>query len=805
MIDTLRQDLRYALRALRRNPGFTLAAVLTLALGIGANSAIFSLVNGVLLRELPYPEPARLMTVWGHYPSTGRSTVSLPDYVDWREGTRTFAELAARYGRTLNLGGGEGFDGEPEQVASDLVTPNFFRTVGVALALGRAFVEEEGRAGAPEVAVLSHGLWRRRFAADPAILGRSVVLNGRPFTVVGVAPEGFRFLRDVDVWTPLRVDMSTQRRSEFLTVVGRLRPGVTPVQAKADMDAVARRLAERYPETNASWTSLEVLPLKEYLVGDVRRPLLVFSGAVALVLLIACANVANLLLARASGRSREIAVRLALGAGRPRLVRQLLTESALLALLGAATGLVLAVWATRGLQVAAARLVPRLDEVQVDGTVILFSLGLAVVTGLLFGLAPALRLAGGPLATTLRDGTRSVGGGRLARFRSGLVLGEVALAVILLVGAGLLLQSFERLTRVNLGFRPEGVLTYGLVLPSAVYGDDAQLPALYERILERTRALPGVRSASMASELPMGGANYITFQIEGRTPPADVGEDLQPFAVSPGHFATLGIPLRRGRLLETGDAAGAPDVAVVNEELVRRFFGGGDPIGRRISVDGTGEGAPRWMTIVGVVGDVAQEAVTAAPYPQVYAPLAQSPVRTVAVAVRTEGAPMALARAARGALAAAEPGLPPRDVRTLEERVGDTIAMPRVSAVVFSLFAAVALALAAIGLYGVLAYTVTQRTREIGIRLALGAAGSEVLRLVLWQGMRPALAGIVVGLLAALATTRLMGSLLYGVGATDPLTFVAVPLFLATVALAAIWIPARRAAHVDPMIALRAE
>jgi putative ABC transport system permease protein len=796
-MDTLLQDLRYALRALRRSPGFTVAAVLTLALGIGANSAIFSLVHGVLLRGLPYPESARLMTVWGHYPATGRSSVSLPDWRDWRDGNRTFAELAARYGRTLNLAG----QGDPEQVASDMVSTNFFRTLGVAPALGRGFLEEEGRTGAADVAVLSHRLWQRRFAGDPGVVGRAVSLNGRPYAVVGVAPAGFRFMRDVDVWTPLPVDEpNAPRRAEFLTVVGRLKPGVTQAQAKADMDLVAGRLARAYPETNAGWTALEVLPLKEYLVGDVRRALVLFSAAVALVLLIACANVANLLLARASGRAREIAVRLALGAGRGRLVRQLLTESALLALLGGAAGLLLAVWAVEALQAAAGRLVPRLDEVRIDGVVVLFSLALSVATGLLFGLAPALRLSGGSLSATLRDGTRSAGSGRLARFRNGLVLGEVALAVVLLVGAGLLLQSFARLTRVDLGFRPEGVLTYGVVLPSAAYGEDPQLLAVYERILERTRAVPGVRDAALASDLPMGGASYLAFDIEGRTPVPEAQEDLQPFAVTPGWFRTLGIPLRRGRLLEPRDAAGAPFVAVVNEELARRYFPGTDPIGRRISLDGT-----RWLTIVGVVGDVAQEGVTAAPYPQLYQALAQFPRRTVAAAIRAEGEPMALAGATRRALAAAAPGVPPRDVRTLEERAGDTIAMPRVSAVVLALFAAVALALAAIGLYGVLAYTVVQRHREIGIRLALGAAGGEVLRLILWQGMRPALAGIAVGLLGALAATRLMRSLLYGVGATDPLTFAAVPLFLCTVALAAIWIPARRAAHVDPMIALREE
>ncbi|HEY0970925.1 MAG TPA: ABC transporter permease [Gemmatimonadales bacterium] len=798
-MEALLQDVRYALRTLRRNIGFTAAAVLTLALGIGANAAIFGIVNGVLLRPLPYAEPDRLVMMWGTYPEFGRTSTSLPDFLDWREGAASFESMAASHGGTYNLTG----TGEPEQLTASRVTANFFGTLGVHPVLGRGFLPDEDRGG-DNVAVLSHGLWRRRFGGDPSILGRAIQLSGQPYTVVGVAPEGFRFMDEVDLWTPTNLDMEVPRRAEFLTVFGRLRPGVTVERADAELAGVLARLAREFPQTNATIGS-EVVSMHTDFVGDVRTALLVFSGAVGLVLLIACANVANLLLARATAREREMAVRTAIGAGRGRIVRQLLTESVVIALLGAALGLAIAVAGVALLRGSQAELLPRIQEVRVDGAVVLFALALAVATGILFGLAPALRLSRGAVHDSLKEGARGATGGAAARIRNALVLSEVALALVLLVGAGLLVRSFERLNQVDLGFDPGSVLTYELLLPSAKFEDVEQLPVAYDELLERTRAIPGVSAVAVSNNLPMGGAGYLSFTIEGRTPPPDAFEDIQPFNVTPGHFSVLRIPLRAGRLIEARDAAGAPPVAVVNEELVRRFLDGRDPIGRRITFGDPSNPETTWMTIVGVVGNVAQEGVTAAPYPQLYRSLHQFPGRGVFVSMRTAGDPDAVAGAARRALRALDPELPLTDLMTMEQRVSADLARPRVSVALLGVFAGIALLLAAIGIYGVISYAVAQRTREIGIRMALGASTADVRRLVVRQGMAPALIGIAVGVVGALAVTRVMSSLLYGVSATDPVTFVGVPVVLAVIALAAAYVPARRATLVEPVNALRAE
>ncbi|MFL5578190.1 MAG: ABC transporter permease [Gemmatimonadaceae bacterium] len=807
-MDSLLQDLRFAARGLLRRPGFTAAVVATLALGIGANAAIFSVVNAVLLRPLPYGDPDRLVMVWGRYPDFGRTGTSLPDFTDWRAGTTgSFAEMAAWHGTLFNLTG----QGEPEQLRADRVSANFFPALGVRPALGRGFLPEEEKVGGDDdVVVLSHALWQRRFAGDPRVVGQSIDLSGRKYTVVGVAPRGFRFFQDVDLWAPLRADTATmmaQRRSEYMNVFGRLRPGVSVERARADLAAVEKRLAAEYPQTNAALQT-EVLSMKEDLVQAVRPALLVFSAAVGLVLLIACANVANLLLARAAAREREVAVRVALGAGRGRLVRQLLTESVLTALLGGAVGLLLAVWGVSALRAASpAGLLPRLGEVRIDPSVIAFALVLAVATGFLFGLAPALRLAGGALHDALKEGSRGASGGAVTRFRNALVLGEVAVAVVLLVGAGLLIRSFERLNRVDPGFQPANVLSYGVVLPRAKYGEIDEVPAVYARLLERTRGIPGVRAAAASGNLPMQGSGYVTFAIEGgpeRTQGQQT-EDLQPFVVTPDYFRVLGIPLRRGRLIEARDVAGAPRVAVINEEMARRYFAGRDPLGLRVTFGDPADTAAAWYTVVGVVGDVAQEGLTARPYAQLYRALDQVPQRSVWISMRTAGDPMAVAGAARAALGAVDPQLPLNDLRTMEDRIAQDIARPRVSVALLACFSAVALVLAAIGIYGVVAYTVAQRTREIGIRMALGARPDGVLRLVLRQGLAPVAAGVGVGLAASLAATRVMHSLLYGVSATDPLTFVAVALFLGAVALAATWLPARRATRVDPLAALRYE
>jgi putative ABC transport system permease protein len=799
-------DLRYALRALRRAPGFTLAVILTLALGIGANSAVFSVVHNVLLRPLPYGDPERLVTIYGRYPEFGRTSTSLPDFQDLRTGTRSFEEMAARYGSGFVLTG----EGEPERVVADRVTANFLSTLGVRPVLGRAFLPEEEQVGGDDrVVILSHGYWQRRFGSDEQIIGRQITLSGFPFTVVGVAPAGFHFARDVDLWAPARADTTLPRRAEFLDLVARLKPGVTVQQADADVAAVLRRMAEQYPATNANLRS-EVIGLQDDLVGGVRPALFAFLGAVGLVLLIACANVANLLLARAAVREREVAVRMALGAGRGRLIRQLLTESTVLALLGGVAGLALATWGVAAIRVTSVQVLPRQTEIGVNAVVVVFSLALAAGTGLLFGLVPALRLSRGPLQGALREGSRGSTGGALARLRSALVLGEVALALVLLVGAGLLIRSFEKLTKVDLGFEPTGVLTYDLTFPSAKFREAAQLPALYDAVLARTRTLPGVRSAALSADLPMSGASYVAFSIAGRPPrqtrTGAAPEDVQPFAVSPGYFRTLGIPLRRGRLLEAGDGPQAPSVAVINEEMARRFFDDGrDPIGTRITFGDPANPATNWFTVVGVVGNVAQEGVTAKPYAQLYRPIHQLPSRGVFVSLRTDRDLVLLAPAAREAVRAVDRDLLVDDIQPLESRVTKSIARPRLSVLLLSGFSAIALVLAAVGIYGVVAYTVAQRTREIGVRMALGADPANVQRLVVRQGMRPALVGIGVGLAAALAASRLIASLLFGVSALDPVTFVLVPLFLAAIALLATYLPARRATHVAPTVALQSE
>jgi predicted permease len=798
-------DLRYALRALRRSPGFTLAVILTLALGIGANSAIFSVVYGVLLRPLPYGSPDRIVLLYGRYPQFGRTGTSLPDFIDWRAGSRSFEQLAARHNGSFVLTG----EGEPERVVADRVTANFFATFGVRPVLGRAFLPDEERMGGDDrVVVLSHGYWQRRFGGDPRVIGQQIQLSGNPWTVVGVAPPDFRYGRAVDLWAPTRADTTMPRRAEYLDVIGRLKPGVTVEQAGADVAGVVGRLAGQYPETNSKIRS-EVIGLQEDLVHDVRPALWAFIGAVFLVLLIACANVANLLLARAATRDREVAVRVALGAGRGRLIRQLLTESMVLALMGGVAGIALASWSVAALSASSVQFLPRQYEIGMNPIVVVFSLVLALGTGLLFGLAPAIRLSRGPLHASLREGTRGSTGGALARVRGALVLAEVAVALVLLTGAGLLIRSFDKLTRVDLGFEPAGVLTYSLTYPRTKFREESQLFALDQSMLERARSLPGVRSAALSADLPIGGSSYISYSIQGQAarearpdaPPVDV----QPFIVSRDYFATLHIPLRRGRLFGATDGPAAPRVALINEEMARTAFTDRDPIGSRITFGDPDDSSTTWLTVVGVVGNVAQEGVTAKPYAQLYESIEQRPSRVVYVSLRTTQDPLLLATAARNAARAVDRDVLFNDVETLDARVAQNIARPRLSVWLLVAFAAIALVLAAIGIYGVMAYTVAQRTREIGVRMALGADPVSVKRLVVWQGMQPALVGVVVGLFGAFQGSRLIASLLYGVSTLDPVTFVLVPLFLTTIALLATYLPARHATRVSPTVALQSE
>jgi putative ABC transport system permease protein len=800
-MDTLLHDLRYALRALRHHSGFTLTAVLTLGLGIGANVAIFSAVNAVLLRPLPFERPDRLVRVWGLHPQIGRESASLPDFLDWRAQSPSLASLSALANTRFTLTG----TGGPEMIRGALVTADFFQTLGVMPLRGRAFAAGEDRRAAARVVVLGEPLWRRRFGGDSSVLGRSINLNGTAHTVVGIAPASARIQGPVDAWTTLIIDTTLGRRSDFLHVIGRLKPGVSVARGQTELAAVARRLSDRYPETNTNW-SVDVVPLRDAMVGPVRTALLLFAVAVGLVLLIACANVANLMLARATAREHEVVIRTALGASRSRLVRQLLTESVLLALLGGGLGVLLAGWGVQALRSLEPGTLPRADEIGLSGHVLAFALVLSVGTGLLFGLAPATRLSSGG---GLGGGTRAVAGGPgLRSLRGALVLGEVALAFVLLVGAGLLVRSFDQLLRVDPGFRTDGLFTARLLLPRIKYPEESKQAAFLEQLVERVSAMPSVRSAAVVSDAPLGDSpSYLAFSIEGQpeAPPGDV-HDVEQFSASPSYFGTLGIPLVQGRPFDASDRADRPPVAIVNQAAMRRYFGDRSPLGQRLTFDAPTDSVVHWMTIVGVVGDIHQAGLGEPPYPQVYVPVAQDPGRWMVLVARTDARdPLTLGPATLRTVASLDPDLALSQLTTMEQRISETTRRPRVSAIVLAGFAVTALLLAAIGIYGVVSFGVLQRTRELGIRMALGAREGTVLAMVLRQGMAPVVVGITAGMAAAWAATRVLRNVLFQVGATDPATFLAVTLFLSGAALLACYLPARRAARSDPVAALRAE
>jgi putative ABC transport system permease protein len=797
------QDIRYALRSLRQHPVFALTAVLTLALGIGANTAIFSTVNGVLLRPLPFPEPERLTTVWGYHASIGRETASLPDFLDWRRQARSFSGMAAWANTQFTVTGA----GEPEVVRGALVTANYFGVLGSSIPVGRGFRDEEERGGATRVAVLGQGFWQREFGGRADVVGRRLILGGVPYTIVGAGARGLALPDEVDVWAPLTTDTTLGRRNDFLQVVGRLAPGADLRRAQEEMGTIARRLERAYPSSNAGW-GVQLVGLQERIVGEIRPALLVFMGAVGLVLLIACANVANLMLARVASREREVTIRAALGATRRRLVRQLLTESVLLALAGGALGLVLAVWGVRGLQALEPGTIPRLDEIGVNGRAFVFALALSVATGLLFGFVPAIRVLRYDLRAGLGETGRALSGHRAAgRTRALLVLAEVALACVLLVGAALLLRSCVRLQRVDPGFTSRAILTARLTLPRSRYDDPSRQAAFADELLEGVRNLPGVASAALASDAPLGdGPPYWSFAVAGvEQPPPEVVQDAVVFRTTPDYFRTFAIPLVRGRLYDASDRGDAPPVAVISEALARRYWPDRDPLGARITLGNPADTASVWMTIVGVVGDVRQEGPTSPASPQLYLPLAQVSSRSLLIALRATGAPLALTPAVKRVLAAIDPNLALSRVVTMDERLAGALARPRVNAVLLGGFAATALVLAALGIYGVIAYSVAQRTRELGIRMALGARADDVLRLVLRQGMVPVVAGLTLGLGGAAVASRVLRGLLYGVGDTDPISYAAVAAFLAAVSLAASYLPARRAALADPAVALRNE
>jgi putative ABC transport system permease protein len=815
-MDSLLQDIRYSFRRLAKSPGFTLVVVLTLALGIGANTAIFSAVNAVLLRPLGYAEPGRLVTIEHLYPSLGamKAPVSAPGFRDYQALGRSFESMAVETGWAVNLTG----QGEPVRVPGARVTGRFYSTLGVPAQLGRGLLPGEDSAGREHVVVLSHGLWQRLLGSDRGVVGRSLSLNGESYQVVGVMPEGFRdfFNRNVDLWAPLVFDPGQlgddSRTNEFLNLIARTRPDVPFEQAAVEMRSLAEQLKQRHPDSYPPDWSLVTTPLAQRSVGNVRPALLVLLGAVGFVLLIACANVANLLLARAAARSKEIAVRTALGASRDRLVRQLLTESLLLSLAGGLFGLVLAYWGVRSVVALNPAQLPRADEIGIDPPVMAFTLLVSVVTGLLFGLAPAVHASSTDLHGMLKEGGRGSAGDRAGQgLRRTLVVAEIALALTLLTGAGLLVKSFARLQGVDPGFDPDHLLTFNLSLPAARYPADSQQRAFFDQVVPAIAAVPGVRAAGGTSVMPFGGAwSTGSFEIEGyQPPPKQPGPWGDIRIVSPGFFETLRIPLRRGRLLADEDRAGGRPVAVIDDEFVQRYWPGQDPLGKRLTFGPpagvTDTSAREWIEVVGVVGHTKHEGLDAEARLQVYLPYRQRTLPFMTVAVRTAGDPAGYSNQMRRAVQSIDPDQPIANLRTMDELIAQSVGQRRLSMLLLSLFSGIALVLASVGIYGLMSYSVAQRSRELGVRIALGAARGDVLRLVLRQGMSLAVTGIVIGVGAAFGLTRLIESQLYGVRATDPATFAGVAAVLGLTALAANLVPALRATRVDPAVVLREE
>jgi putative ABC transport system permease protein len=806
-MQTLLQDLRYGARMLMKKPSFTLIAVLTLALGIGANTAIFSVVNAVLLRPLPYPESARLMQIFQNNPETasGRGGYGNADFQALRERNQSFEKIAAvSPGNRYSLTG----SGAPEQVVGAAVTAEFFDMLGVRPQRGRTFLAGEDKPGSPRTVVVSHGFWEKHLSSNPDAVGQTVTLNNESFTVIGVMAQDFRFTAfgPAELWAALQLDPPRARPPYFLRVIGRLKPGVSGEQAQAEVSSIANQTQRQYPNSQPRVARAE--PFKRAIVGDAQLSLSVLLGAVFFVLLIASVNVANLLLARATEREREMAVRMALGAGRLRLIRQALTESALLALLGAALGWLLAQWGVGLIVALSPENLPRFDEISVDGRVLGFTLLMTCFSGLVFGLAPALQSWQVDLNTTLKEGGRSGAEGfRRNRLRKLFIVSEFALALLLLIGAGLMIRSFLRLQRVAPGFTPDRVLTAQIVLPQSSYREAARVGAFQRQLLQRVQALPGAQSASVSMALPPDLLIMRNpFAVEGQTP--SPGQSLplaQQLLVSPDYFRTLGIQQRAGRAFTDADDASAPQVVIINEALARQYFPQQDPVGKRLQ---TGDYSPTgpWLTIVGVVADVKYSGLNEAAQPTLYTSFQQNLWwRSMYLAVKADGDPLGLVNSVRNEVWALDRDLPVSQIKTMDQLMSDAVAEPRAYTLLLGIFGAVALLLAAIGIYGVMAYAVTQRTREIGVRVALGAQSADVLRLVVGAGMKLALLGMAIGLLAAFAMTRLMSNLLFNVSATDPITFALIALLLMGVALLACYLPARRATKVDPMIALRCE
>ncbi|MDA2936770.1 ABC transporter permease [Acidobacteria bacterium AH-259-A15] len=804
-MSALLQDLRYGVRMLTKNPGFTVVAVLTLALGIGANTAIFSVVNGVLLHPLPYPDSDRLVMLWETYVQKGwfQGSASLPNFTDWRERNQTFEEMAAFRTTGANLSG----EDQPDRVTVADVTHRFFSILGVETALGRTFLPEEDQPGRAKVVVLSHGLWERRFGADPNTLGQKLMLNGEAATVVGVMPAAFDFPEDIDLWAPLALD-STQRgrRSQFLRVIARLKPALTLEQAQAQMDIIARQLGKEYPRTNRDW-GINVLSLYDHTVGTMRPALLILLGAVGFVLLIACANVANLFLARATGREKEMAIRAALGAGRKRIIRQLLTESGVLAVLAGSLGVLLAFWGIDLLLALSPDNLPRMDEVGVDGRVLGFTLIVSLAAGVLFGLAPGLQASKTDLNVSLKEGGRTSDNSGGQHLRGLLMVSEVALGLVLLIGAGLLIKSFYRLQQVDPGFNPKNLLTLRFSLPRVNYPEEHQIVGFYRQLLERVETLSQVESTGAVHVVPLRGENQsIAIAEEGQPYLTSEGKFITGNyrRVSPNYHRTMEIPLIRGRLFTQQDNAHSSGVVIINETMARRYWPDDDPLGRRFRI-ATGDEILR--TIVGVVGDVKHFGLNNETRPEMYVPHSQDSkyALSMALMVRTTRSPESVVAEVRHELQTLDSQLPIYNAESMEKIIFRSVGLHRFTMILVAVFAGAAFLLAAIGIYGVISYSVSQRSHEFGVRMALGAQRTDILKLMLKHGMRLALVGATVGLAGALALTRVMTSLLYEVSPADPTIFSLVASLIILVALLACYFPARRATKVDPMTALRYE
>lgn len=797
------QDIRFALRLLVKRPGFAAVAILTLALGVGASTSIFSVVEAVLLRPLPFAEPDRLvqLTIRGG----DGETYPLPDadFIAWREQNQAFSSLAV-------YDGGEGLaltgEGDAERIIVRNVTDRFFATLGVAPLLGRTFGEGEDRPGAPKSVVLSHAFWQRHFHGDSRVIGRSVLLDGVSHTIVGVMSASFAFPEsDLDGWRVLTMQPPPRRGPFYTWGIARLKADTTLERARANLAVIADSLKRRYPGPNL-WT-YSLVPLQEQMVGDVRRMLYLLFGAVGFLLLIATANVANLLLARAGSRTREIAVRAAIGAGRARIVAQLVTESVVLGVLSGLAGLFIASWGTRALLAIAPEGIPRLGEVRLNGTVFAFAIGVASLCGVLFGLAPALRVAGLPLVEGLKEGGRSGAGVSQRRTQRALVVCEIALALILSVGAGLMIRSMAALTSVNPGFAPMQLVTFQLKLPELRYDTPQKITALYDALRARLEADPAIRSVGSSTSLPPDlNAMTDNFVAEGQQIPPNQSAPVAPLVfVDENYFKTLGVPLVAGRFFDERDVPGGPLVVIVNETLARRYFPGGNAVGRRLKQGGAERPNNPWMEIVGVVGDVKYSGLNAPPEPAFYLADRQQPFIRRFVMVRTAADPRSALNSIRAAVSALDRDVPVARLYAIGQLMNESVAAPRFRTTLVTVFAILGLVLAAIGIYGVMAYTVSERARELGVRVALGATTRDVMRMVLAEAFALAAAGVVLGVAGAVATTRLMAALLFGVTPTDPATFVSIAGILMAIALAGSYVPARRATRVDPMATLRSE